>query len=248
MKTCDLKRFFFALIFSLMPFIAFAQAIIRQTEQKLKSPDGAYEFTFYQKQITSGTKQMYYTLSFKGKEVMKESELGVLIENQLFESALAVPNDTCHLWCENLALIGADCSSVDTSWKPVYGEKSIIRDNYNQLTLRFEKYGNGNSAIPTDGYDKRRAYRMDIIVRAYNEGVALRYFFPETSNGLFLHITGEQTQFSFPENTQAYYERWAQGPYSLLPLKDWKDECEGPLTLKLENGLTVALAEAQMVD
>ena len=248
MKTCDLKRFFFALLFSIMPFIAFAQAIIKQTEQKLKSPDGAYEFTFYQKQITPGTKQMYYTLSFKGKEVMKESELGVLIENQLFEAALAVPNDTCHLWCENLALIGTDCSSVDTSWKPVYGEKSIIKDNYNQLTLKFEKYGNGNSTIPTDGYDKRRAYRMDIIVRAYNEGVALCYFFSETNNGLFLHITGEQTQFSFPENTQAYYERWAQGPYSLLPLKDWKDECERPLTLKLENGLTVALAEAQMVD
>ena len=41
MKTCDLKRFFFALLFSLMPFIAFAQAIIKQTEQKLKSR-GAY--------------------------------------------------------------------------------------------------------------------------------------------------------------------------------------------------------------
>jgi len=248
MKKCNLKKLFVALLLILMPFVAFAQAIIQQTEQKLTSPDGAYEFTFYQKQLSSETKQMYYSLSYKGKTVIKESELGVLIENQLFESALAVPNDTCRLWCENLSLIGADRSSVDFSWKPVYGEKNLIVDHYNQITLKFEKFGNGNASVPQDGYDKRRAYRMDIIVRAYNEGVALRYFFPETSNGLFLHITGEQTQFSFPENTLAYYERWAQGPFSLLPLKDWKDECERPLTLKLENGLTVALAEAQMVD
>ncbi len=46
----------------------------------------------------------------------------------------------------------------------------------------------------------------------------------------------------------AYYERWAQGPYELRPLKGWPDECERPLTLTLENGLTVALTEARLVD
>jgi len=46
----------------------------------------------------------------------------------------------------------------------------------------------------------------------------------------------------------AYHERWAQGPYNLLPLKNWSDESERPLILKLTNGLTVALAEAEMVD
>ena len=248
MKKCDFKKLLVALLLILIPFIAFAQTVIQQTGQKLTSPDGAYEFTFYQKQLSPGKKQMYYMLSYKGKVVIKESELGVLIENQLFESALGVPNDTCRLWCENLSFIGEEHSTIDTSWKPVYGEKSLIADHYNQLILKFEKYGNGNTSVPNDGYDKRRSYRMDIIVRAYNEGVAFRYFFPETSNGLFLHITGEQTQFTLPENTMAFYERWAQGPFSLLPLKDWKDECERPLALKLENGLTVALAEAQMVD
>ncbi len=246
---CVLKKSAVVFLFMLLPFAVFSQVMIKQTEQKLMSPDGAYKFTFYQKQLAFDIKQMYYTLSYKGKMVMKESELGVLIENQLFESALAIPNDTCHLWCESLSLIGADRSSVDTSWKPIYGERNIITDKYNQLTLKFEKFGNGGTTTASqDGYDKRRSYRMDVIVRIYNEGMALRYFFPETDNGLFLHITGEQTQFSFPENTFAYYERWAQGPYSLLPLKNWKDECERPLTLKLSNGLTVALAEAEMVD
>ena len=44
------------------------------------------------------------------------------------------------------------------------------------------------------------------------------------------------------------YEPWAQGPFSLLPLKDWKGQSERPLTMKLTNGLTVVIAEAQMTD
>ena len=65
---------------------------------------------------------------------------------------------------------------------------------------------------------------MNIIVRAHNEGVAFRYHFPETTNGLFLHITDEQTSFTMPQGTKAYYERWAQGPYELRPLEGWGEE------------------------
>ena len=46
------------------------------------------------------------------------------------------------------------------------------------------------------GYDKRKNYFMNIIVRAYNEGVAFRYHFPETTNGLFyiLQVNGQVSQ------------------------------------------------------
>ncbi len=77
------------------------------------------------------------------------------------------------------------------------------------MTLKFKK-GEGDGA-QDGGYDKRKNYFMNIIVRAYNEGVAFRYHFPETTNGLFLHIIGEQTSFTMPQGTMAYYERWAQG-------------------------------------
>jgi len=245
-----MKYFKLELLLAIILLIALpiqAQTIIPETLQKLSSPDGAYEFTFYQKEIVKGDKQMYYTLSYKGKTVVLESELGVLIENKLFESALAVPNDTCKIWGENLNFLGADRTTVDNSWKPVYGEHVNIRNNYKELTLSFRK-GEAPTQKSGEGYDKNKSYFMNMIVRAYNEGIAIRYFFPQPSNGLFLHIVGEQTQFSLPEGTLAYYEPWAQGPYSLLPLKDWNGESERPLTMKLPNGLTVALAEAQMTD
>lgn len=246
MKGIFFKVFTIGILLLLSSFSTNAQTIIKETQTKLTSPDGVYEFAFYQKQIAVGDKQMYYSLSYKGKTVIEESELGVLIENQLFESALAIPNDTCKIWGENLNFVGVERASFDETWKPVYGEHTSIRNNYNEITLKFRK-GSDEGGFE-GGYDKRKNYFMNVVVRAYNEGTAIRYHFPEATNGLFLHITGEQTQFTLPQGTQAYYENWAQGPYALLPLKDWKGESERPLTLKLANGLTVALAEAEMVD
>ena len=75
-----------------------------RTRQELTSPDGAYRFTFYQRAVGEDNTQMYYALTYKNRPVIEESKLGVLIENQLFESALGIPNDTCHFWCENLKL------------------------------------------------------------------------------------------------------------------------------------------------
>lgn len=219
--------------------------------QTLLSPDSNFVFSFHQKVGREGKKQMYYALTYKGKSVILESELGVRVENQLFESALAIENDPSKLWGENLDFKKASRSSKADTWKPLYGERSTIPDKYNELVLEFEKFGQGDANSEGHSgttYDRRRSYQLHIVVRAYNEGVAFRYSFPENSNGLFMHITGEQTQFTMPEGTMAYYERWAQGPYELRPLKNWTDEAERPLTLKLKNGLTVALLEAMMID
>jgi len=220
-----------------------AQDLGRDT---LYSPNKDFVITVNQKQ-NAGKKQLSYQVSFKGKPIVLESRLGVSIDNKLFESALAITNDTSKDWFENLNLTGVERFSKNESWKPVYGERSLIQDHYNQMVLSFEKNGEGKTPAG-DGYDRRRSYQMQLIVRAYDSGVAFQYFFPENKNGLFMHITGEKTQFTFPQGTMAYYEPWAQGPYSLLPLTNWPGESERPLTLQLKNGVYVALLEAQMVD
>lgn len=189
---------------------------------------------------------MYYTITFDGKVVVEQSELGVQVDNTINELAMAIPADTCALWCENFQLIDTERKSVENSWTQVYGERAVVEDNYNELVLIFNK-GTAHGIVE-DEYNKFRDYKMNIEVRAYNEGVAFRYSFPEASNGLFLHVTGEQTSFVLPEGTKGYYEVWAQGPYELRELEGWEEECERPLTLKLENGLTVALGEAAMID
>jgi len=238
----------FVLLMMIMMQTIAAKEVIPETAHQLTSPDGAYVVDLYQTIDGRGKKQLFYRVMYKGKQTILESELGVLIENQLFESALAVPNDDSEIWGENLRFTGVRRDSADTVWKPVYGEYAAIRDNYNELTLHFSKGEQERPSYLTEGYDKNKGYFMDVVVRAYNEGVAFRYHFPEPSNGLFLHIVGEQTQFAMPEGTKAYYERWAQGPYTLLPLEGWNGESERPLTMVLPNGLSVALTEAQMTD
>ena len=204
----------------------------------LQSPNGNYVITL---------NGMTYSVDFKGHPIVRQSLLGVNVDNRLFESALAIPRGSHENWCDDLELKGIEHMSVDTQWSPLYGENVSIRDCYNELVLHFEKGSEGQGTV-SEGYDKRQYYAMDIIVRAYNEGVAFRYHFPETANGLFLHITGEQTSFAFPDGTLAWYEEWAQGPYEKRLLKGTWFESERPLLLQLPTGEYVALLEASLKD
>ena len=206
---------------------------------QLSSPDGKYTVTI---------EGMTYGLTFNNKVVVEQGQLGVDIDNRLFESALAVPRGVHENWCSDLTLESVDSmESVDTTWTPLYGENRQVRDHYNQLVLHYEKGSNGQGTI-SEGYDKRKYYAMDIVIRAYDEGIAFHYHFPETSNGLFLHVTGEQTSFRMPAGTMAWYEEWAQGPYDKRPLKGEWFESERPLLLQTSDGLYVALLEASMKD
>lgn len=220
---------------ALLPLLAFGQS--------LSSPDGKYVI---------GIDGMTYTITYNNKVIVERSQLGVDIDNRLFESALAVPRGENENWCSDLQLKGEERITVDTTWTPLYGENNRIRDHYNQLVLHYEKGSNGQGVV-SDGYDKRKYYAMDIVVRAYNEGIAFRYHFPQVANNLFLHIKGEQTSFRMPEGTMAWYEEWAQGPYIKQPLNiknegfEWF-ESERPLLLQVPSGCYVALLEAQMKD
>ena len=223
-----MKRLF--LLITCFPFIAMAQ--------QLSSPDGKYLVTI---------DGMSYSISFNQNVIVEKSQLGVDIDNRLFESALAVPRGIYQNWSSDLILTGEERTTVDTTWMPLYGENSRIRDHYNQMVLHYEKGSNGQGVVH-EGYDKRKYYAMDIIVRVYNEGVAFRYHFPETANSLFLYIVGEETSFSMPAGTEAWYGEWAQGPLEKRSLRGEWFESERPLLLKLPTGTYVALLEAAMKD
>lgn len=227
-------------IFLLLTWLCYSAGVAVAADVKLTSPDGRYEMTI------SG---MSYSLRYDGRTIVRTGQLGIDIDNRYFESALAVPRGENTDWCSDLVLRGEQRLSKDTTWMPLYGENNRIRDHYNQLVLHYEK-GTQEGNAAGDGYDKRKYYAMDIVVRAYDEGVALRYHFPETRNSLFLHITGERTSFVMPQGTMAWYEEWAQGPYDKRPLtsdKEWLD-CERPLLMQLPDGTYVALLEAAMND
>jgi alpha-glucosidase len=202
---------------------------------KLQSPDGRVRVELYQKQLGDGRKSLFYKVFFKGRPIILESALDIQMDNHIMESALALKPDTAADWCSSLLYKKTDSSSRDSSWRPLYGENALIRDHYNEVILSFVKAD-------------RPKYTMQLICRAYDEGVAFRYYFPENPTGVYYHITAENTEFTLPPDTKAWFTSWAQGPYQLLPLRAWPDESERPLPLQLADGSYVCLAEAQMVD
>ena len=242
-----MKKTFLYSIRCRLPFLLLMLLIatVAKAVETLQSPNGKYQFTFSQKEG-----KLLYSLDYAGKSVVEAGELGVNIDNHLVESAMGIPVDNSNVWTHGMEVTSVDRRSEDNTWKPVYGEYAQIRDRYNEMTIHLLKGGKHEGS--GTAYDKRQQYLLDIIVRAYDEGVAVRYHFPEATNGLFMHITDDLTSFRFAPGAEAYHYAWAQAHANKVKLLKsetvWKDEAERPLTLHLANGLYVAIGEAALSD
>ena len=242
-----MKKTFLYSIRCRLPFLLLMLLIatVAKAVETLQSPNGKYQLTFSQKEG-----KLLYSLDYAGKSVVEAGELGVNIDNHLVESAMGIPVDNSNVWTHGMEVTSVDRRSEDNTWKPVYGEYAQIRDRYNEMTIHLLKGGKHEGS--GTAYDKRQQYLLDIIVRAYDEGVAVRYHFPEATNGLFMHITDDLTSFRFAPGAEAYHYAWAQAHANKVKLLKsetvWKDEAERPLTLHLANGLYVAIGEAALSD
>ena len=64
-----------------------------------------------------------------------------------------------------------------------YGERSQVRDHYEEMIITLLRNNDEN-------------LKLQIQVRAYNEGIAFRYFFPENpEGGMDINIQKELTEF-----------------------------------------------------
>ncbi|WP_172829282.1 glycoside hydrolase family 97 protein [Mucilaginibacter mallensis] len=136
----------------------------------------------------------------------------------------------------NMELVKVQRSRHHGSWRPVAGEQSIIHDNYNELILTLRKP------------DKQTDFQF--IIRAYNEGIGLRYSFPDhvnSSDTAQLNAPLIDYKASFPalqftEGTQGYCTDHAQGIYKLQPLKRLQPGITLPLTITLPGGIWACIA------
>ncbi|WP_316799770.1 glycoside hydrolase family 97 protein [Pedobacter frigidisoli] len=212
----------------------FATEIVPGSEQILSSPDRKLTLSFFQ-QNDHNKRSFYYHLKYENKEVILPSKLNLELDNHLSELAMALKVDVHKEWFENLEIKAASRTQRDSVWRPIYGEQSSIRDQYNALTIETVK-------------DDHPMYKMNIEFRLYNEGLAMRFYFPENEKGSYFKVISENTEFTMPDGSLAWVAKWAQAPYRKLPLVNWPEEAERPMTLQLKNGLFACLAEAGMVD
>lgn len=210
-------------------------AIAQPNSTKITSPNGKLVFELRLGKGEGGDTTITYSVAKNGVQVIKPSALALTLDNHLSEWALAIKQAPKKSWIGGLQLIDIKRESHQQNWTPVYGERSLVSNNYQAATFSFQQGENS-------------AYTMDIDVRVYDAGVAFRYFFPDNPTGIYYRVMREDTEFSLPANSKAWFTAWAQAEPQLLPLKNWPGESERPLTVELANDQYLALAEAKVTD
>ena len=196
----------------------------------VSSPQGLNQVTVRQQ-----ADEFCYSVSYQGKPVVTDSRLGLQLDNQTWERALArnYPQYAC--WMNGFAIDSISHLQHRDTITNFYGEQAQVPDNYNQATLHLSKHDGSN-------------YRLDIQVRAYDEGVAFRYFFPEHPQAVFHKVTADLTEYSFPSGTRVWAAEWAQAPYEHKDISEVTRPIERAVTADLPDGIFCALADADVDD
>jgi alpha-glucosidase len=120
---------------------------------------------------------IYYSLQHNGKPVMKPSRLGLVREDENF--------------AVNMKLVDvAKTEPVKDNYTMLHGKKHQITYDANKKVYHFE---NNNHQ------------KLDIVFQVSNDGIAFRYYFPDTSEDQ-KKITREVTSFYFSENGRAWIQ------------------------------------------
>jgi alpha-glucosidase len=202
----------------LLAFLILAGGCTLKNNIVLKSPDGNFSFIINTEPCENNLSIASFSLAAGNRELLLPSS----VELRLNEINLS----------KKLKLIRTESVSFDTIWMNSFGERREIPDIYNQVKIFLE-----NDEI-----------KVNLICRAYNEGVAFAYEFPRQEGRDSVLITDEKILFRFPDNYTAWSASRAQARYSQVPLSKIEPGCERPLVVEYDSSLTIALAEAKLVD
>ena len=170
--------------------------------------------------------KFYYSLTKNGQEIIKPSALGFILSD---EDSL----------CDNFTLIGTQKDSRDEIWQQPWGEEVDVRNHYNEIRFNLqEKTG-----------EKRL---LNIVFRAFDDGIGFRYEFPEQKNLKDFEIIAELTEFAFARNDSAwsipaYKGEYYEILYKKLPISQL-DTVSTPVTVETGDGKYMAIHEANLTD
>jgi len=175
--------------------------------------------------------RVYYRVTYKGAPVLADSPLGLDILG-------AEPLE------KDLEVVSTEKRSHDSAWENAFGAKRVVPDRYNELTVSLREKNAPNR-------------RVDIVLRAYDEGVAFRYVLPKQEALGDFTLAAENTGFYFASEASGYalnmgrFNTHNEGEYARSPLRAIKPASIINLPLLVEMpgaGLWAALLEADLTD
>ncbi|MBU6165694.1 MAG: glycoside hydrolase family 97 catalytic domain-containing protein [Alphaproteobacteria bacterium] len=199
-------------------------ALPLHAEPLLRSPDGRTEV-----RITGdGDGRLYWQASRDGRPLISASPLGfILADAPKLE--------------RKLAITGEARASRDSRWDQPWGERAQVRDHHNELVLHIAE----TSLLHR---------RFDLVIRLFDDGIALRYAFPEQPNLKTLRIVAELTEFRIADATAG--RAW------WIPALEWNREeylyratgitevglAQTPMTMQTARGTWLSIHEAALID
>lgn len=208
--------------------------------QTLTSPDGNLVMDFH----LSADKTPVYSLKYKGKDVIKESKMGFQIRPSFDFS-------------KNFRIVETKEDASDTTWNPVWGQNSVIRDNHKELFVALEQEGTG--------------WLLNIRFRLFDDGLGFRYEFPVQKELRHFTINEEVTEFQLVGDHKAFWipadydtnefqittSKLSEVPQLIDKARDEALACKSPspnlavqtpLMLKSDDGLYINIHEAALVN
>jgi hypothetical protein len=173
--------------------------------------------------------RLTYAVSVDRKMVLDRSGMGLA-----FRGGAVLGSD--------VECLNAEHWSVDSNWDNPWGKRSRVRDLRNELRVVLRQRS-------TD-------HRFEILFRAYNDGIAFRYFVPSQPGLESFVLEREQTEFAFAADCECFAGQQEKGfigaqEWEFKPghLSDRKPESIVGLPLLIKTPVTwVALTEADLRD
>lgn len=199
--------------------------------QTLASPNGSVKITVAVKEQSKGAtpgSRLCYSVQFGGSNVLLDSPFSLDFKGgQSLADGLAIGN--------------VKRRNADTTWQRIYGKRKQVRDRFNEMTLELQETSAPNR-------------RFEMIVRAYDDGVAFRYALPQ-SWGAF-ELSSEQTAFHFPADATVWAANYGgfhssqEGEFKQMKLSQLAaGQVYGcPLLVEIAPSLWAACTEADLSD
>ncbi len=162
--------------------------------------------------LSLNNNQPQWSLEYNDQKILKQSKLGITLDKPFTNGfkSLSVTRD-----------------SKNETWKPVWGKISEVRNHYNEATWQLEE----------NAPSKRR---IDIIVRAYDQGVAVRYKIYGEAKTTF---KDDNTHFSFTGDYTCWSANGERPNIGPIPLSKYKGR-QFPLTVKVADNCYCSILEA----
>lgn len=168
----------------------------------------------------------FYSVSRGGHFVILKSKLGMELKDRVDLGTDMV--------IENL-----ERRHSDHEWEQPWGEMQFVENRYNQLSVHLSE----QSSSPR---------KLIITFRAYDDGIAIRYEWPEQDHLHDFEIMDEWTEFKFSGDPQAWWiPAYQDNRYEFLYQKNRVSELDTvhtPVTFETDDGLFLAIHEAALVD